>query len=160
MSTADVPGANPKNHDVLSSGCWAEHADGSLIFVKGTELDQVVYEIFDVAADPPVSYTDAMPETAFKKSFSFPPSGVSTEKWTWHDKTPFPWNRVMQSFKRPRPTVHAEEFVSAAARVAESLRLRAHALHEESVRAHTDQPATRGRAVLQKLSEALEELLK
>lgn len=37
MSTNDVPGANPVNKDILAAGCWAEHADGSLLFVKGNE---------------------------------------------------------------------------------------------------------------------------
>lgn len=90
MSTNDVPGANPKNAYVLAAGCWAEHADGSLIYVKGTENDQVVYEIYDIAQDPPVYYQDAMREKAFKQQFSFPPVGASPEEWTWHDKTPFP----------------------------------------------------------------------
>lgn len=49
MSTNDVPGANPKNADVLAMGCWAEHEDGSLIFVESVEGGTVVYSIFDIA---------------------------------------------------------------------------------------------------------------
>ena len=52
MSTTDVPGANPANRDELGVGSWAEHADGSLIFVESTEGDRVVYSMFDVSAEP------------------------------------------------------------------------------------------------------------
>ncbi len=103
MSTSDVPGANPKNADKLATGCWAEHSDGSLLFVKGTENGQIVYELYDVVQTPPVYYQDAMREEAFKKAFSAPPVGASKEDWTWHDKTPFPWARVMKTFDKPVP---------------------------------------------------------
>src|SRR5574341_1282159 len=134
MATDDVPGANPDNADRLAAGCWAEHDDGSMLYVKGTENDQVVYELYDVAEEPPVYYQDAMLEPAFKDAFSFPPVGKSKEKWTWHDKTPFTWNRVMKTFDKPRP-MHADvhDQLSAAARVARSLRLRAQKLKPESV---------------------------
>jgi len=33
MSTNDVPGAKAANNDALAMGCWAEHADGSLILM-------------------------------------------------------------------------------------------------------------------------------
>jgi len=72
MSTNDVPGAKPENHDVLAMGAWAEHDDGSLIFVEAVEAGTVVYSIFDVQ-DPPVEYRDAMPETGFKERFSWRP---------------------------------------------------------------------------------------
>lgn len=140
MSTKDVPGANAANKDVLAAGSWAEHDDGSLIFVKGTENDQVVFEIFDVAEDPPVSYTDAMRLTAFEDHFSRPPTGSSDEEWTWHDKTPFPWDRVMATFDRPRPQVadvHAA--LSAAARVAKSLRMRGREIDPAQLEAAVEQ---------------------
>lgn len=155
MSTNDVPGANPTHQDVLASGCWAEHQDGSLLFVKGTENQQVVYELYDLAQDPPVYYQDAMRDDAFKASFSYPPVGTSAEKWTWHDKTPFPWNKVMRTFDKPRP-VHADvhDTLSAAARVAQSLRLRAQQISEESVGAATDQVRTKGRSIMERLERA------
>ena len=134
MATNDVPGANPANADKLATGCWAEHEDGSLIFVKGTENGQVVYEIHDVV-QPPVYYQDALREDEFKRMFSWSPAdGTKKDKWTWHDKTSFPWSRVMKTFDKPRPT-HSDvhETLSAAARVAESLRLRAHQLVKEDV---------------------------
>lgn len=43
MATYDSPGSNPANNDKLSRGNWAEHADGSLIYVKDIdENDRVV----------------------------------------------------------------------------------------------------------------------
>lgn len=157
MSTQDVPGANPANVDKLAAGSWGEHADGSLIFVKGNEGGQTIYEIYDVAQDPPVYYQDAMLETAFKKQFSFPPIGSSPEKWTWHDKTPFPWNRVMKNFSKPVPAqVSAETILTAAQRVAESLKLRAQRLDPSSLDANIDQTERKGRAILDRLQRAFD----
>lgn len=95
MSTPDVPGANPRNSDALHTGCWAESAndDGSYILVEGFENGRVVYELFDTSKTPPVAYRDAMPESRFKRQFSWDGKGV---KWTWHDKTEFPWDVIIQ----------------------------------------------------------------
>lgn len=156
MATHDVPGANPANADVLAAGCWAEHEDGSLIYVKGTENDQVVYEIYDLAQDPPVYYQDAMREDAFKKQFSWKPMNPANPiKWAWHDKTPFPWSRVMKTFDKPTP-VHADvhDTLSAAARVAQSLRLRAHKLTEEELKDKTDRIVRKGKSILDRLERA------
>jgi hypothetical protein len=158
MSTDDVPGANPVNADKLMSGCWAEHDDGSLLYVKGTEGGQVVYELYDLDQDPPVYYQDAMREEAFKDSFSFPPVGKSAERWTWHDKTPFPWSRVMKTFDKPRP-MHADvhDQISAAARVAQSLRLRAQRLTSEHVGSGAPRVVSKGgRGIIERLQRALD----
>lgn len=157
MSTQDVPGANAAHNDILASGCWAEHDDGSLLFVKGTENSQVVYELYDLDQDPPVYYQDAMVEDAFKTSFSFPPVGSSPDKWTWHDKTPFPWSRVMKTFDKPRPT-HADvhETLSTAARVAQSLRLRAQKITEEELGPRAEQVRRKGRSIMERIERALE----
>src|SRR6267142_1681110 len=101
MSTYDVPGARSSNHDELAMGCWAEHDDGSLIFVESTEGSRVVYSIFDMAKDPVVEYRDAMPEVSFKRTFSWQEGdngnrALGKEKWLWHDKTPFPWDKVIK----------------------------------------------------------------
>ena len=70
MSTNDVPGANPANADKLGAGSWAEHEDGSLIFVKGTERGDVVYEMFDLSRPgDQLSFTDAIKEDLFKQLF-------------------------------------------------------------------------------------------
>lgn len=160
MATNDCPGANPANADVLAAGCWAEHADGSLLFVKGTEAQQIVYELYDLDQDPPVYYQDAMRDQPFKDSFSYPPTGKSQEKWTWHDKTPFPWSRVMKTFDKPRP-VHADvhDTLSAAARVAESLRLRAQQIPPSHFEHSADQPARKGRAIIDRIQKAIEVLI-
>jgi hypothetical protein len=159
MSTQDVPGANQANADKLAAGCWAEHTDGSLIYVKGTENDMVIYEIYDVAVDPPVSYTDAMPRDGFMKQFSVPPVGKSKIPWTWHDKTAFPWDRVMKDIKRPHPAVsRAKDMLSAAARVAESLKLRGRKIDEMDIGPRTEHSAKRGMAVLERIAAALENL--
>lgn len=154
MATHDVPGSNPANKDELHAGCWAEHEDGSLLYVKGTERDQVVYELYDLNEDPPVYYQDAMDEKQFKESF-----GWSADiQWTWHDKTPMPWERVMKNFERPRPNLaDVHDTLSAAARVAQSLRLRAQRLAQSDVDAQRTE--RKGRPILERISRALEELV-
>lgn len=161
MATHDVPGANPANADELATGCWAEHEDGSLIFVKSTENDQVVYEIYDMSQDPPVYYNDAMPIAGFERTFSYPPTGGSGEKWTWHDKTPFPFDRVMQRVKRPQPQyADPEDTLNAAQRIVQSrLNLRAQRVTEESLRHRTPETANRAHAIIDKLATALKELI-
>jgi hypothetical protein len=94
MSTNDVPGYKSSNRDELAMGCWAEHEDGSLIFVESTEGGRAVYSMFDMEKKPVIEYRDAMAIGAFKKMFSF---DGRNEKWTWHDKTPFPWDRIIKA---------------------------------------------------------------
>lgn len=128
MSTNDVPGAKPENRDVLMMGAWAEHADGSLALVQSVEAGRVVYSLFDVDVVPPVEYRDAMSEAGFKKTFSWDPTkpeSATNIEWTWHDKTPFPWERVMDQFPAGQKHVSAVAQMTAAQRVAESLHLRA-----------------------------------
>lgn len=123
MSTNDVPGANPVNADELSMGCWAEHADGSLIFVESTEANRVIYSIFDMAKEPPIEYRDAMPKVSFNSTFTWKPgsSRVTGEKWTWHDKTPFPWDRIIKGGAKDGPrSAAAEHTLNAAERIIES----------------------------------------
>jgi hypothetical protein len=116
MSTTDTPGYRKENNDELAAGCWAEHADGSLLLVESTEADRVIYSLFHLGLTPakgkPFSasdvdgggvkdYRDVRTTTAFKREYSYDPAkdkgdGVS-ERWTWHDKTPFPWQRVIDA---------------------------------------------------------------
>lgn len=156
MATQDVPGANPANKDELHAGCWAEHEDGSLIFVKGAEGGQVVYELYDVAEKPPIYYQDAMREEAFKTQFSYP---KSIDKWTWHDKTPFPWDRVITTVSKPRP-MHADvqDTLSAAARVAESLKLRTQKLTPDTL--HAKAGDSTGRSVVGRLQAAFDAFMR
>jgi hypothetical protein len=120
VSTDDVPGHKPENNDKLALGCWAEHQDGSLVHVDSVEGDRVVYSIFDVSKVPPVQWRGAMPEKGFKNQFSWPNS--SKIRWTWHDKTPFPWDRVMSTFDEGQ-VQDANIITTAARRVAERLGL-------------------------------------
>lgn len=123
MSTDDVPGANPANADKLAMGCWAEHKDGSLIFVESVEGGRVIFSVFDVQRTPAMEYRDAMDEAAFKRQFSWKVSGG--DHWTWHDKTPFPWDRIMRRFPSGSRLASADETTSAAQRIAEARDLRA-----------------------------------
>lgn len=162
MATHDVPGANPANRDTLRAGCWAEHADGSLIYVKGTEGDTVVYELFDMAHTPPVVYTDAMPMAGFKSQFSFGGKGTSKEKWVWHDKTPFDWKRVMRTGARPGAGfTSAEDAMSAAERVAASLKLRAKKVFSETFAHRTDEEvkASASASIWDRIDRAVRTLL-
>lgn len=94
MATNDVPGSNPANKDQLAMGSWAEHEDGSHLFVQSTENDEVVYSMFDISKTPIQEFRDKMPIDEFKKFFSWNGSNV---KWTWHDKTPFPWDKIIEA---------------------------------------------------------------
>lgn len=132
MSTNDVPGAVSYNQDALAMGCWAEHDDGSLIFVQSTENGRVIYTIFDVSTDPITEYRDAMPETGFKKQFSWDPHNKISVRWTWHDKTPFPWDRVIKhGASAGQRFASAHDQLNAAQRTAQSLKLKAEPFNEE-----------------------------
>lgn len=90
MSTPFVPGANPANRDKLSIGNWAEADEGnSLVLVEGLDTDgqknRVVYTLFDLRQGQ--EYRSYKKRSEFDKRFS--KSG-----WTWHDKTPFPWQKI------------------------------------------------------------------
>jgi hypothetical protein len=153
MATHDVPGKRAANADVLAMGCWAEHEDGSLIFVESTEGGRVVYSVFDLSVDPPIEYRDAMEENAFKRQFSYKRAvgkpkkrgpgrpkkkpvetgevsakdvvdDLRSDKWLWHDKTPFPWDRVIgtgvaDGFRH----ASADGLLTAAQRVMQSRKL-------------------------------------
>jgi hypothetical protein len=137
MSTNDVPGANPVNKDELHTGCWAENADGvSLILVLSTEDNKVYYDLFDLSRDPPVTYRDAMPVGDFMLEFSYDVANlpknvknrkkVTSEKWTWHDKTPFPMSRVVDAGVPGGVQLPAvPNLMTAAERVRQALKLRA-----------------------------------
>lgn len=174
MSTNDVPGANPANADVLAMGCWAEHDDGSLIFVESVEAAKVVYSMFDVAVKPPVEYRHVMDEPQFKMYFTWKPGEVadaqgkpaagrtqrtSGERWTWHDKTLFPWTRVLGDFPPGQRDVVAEHTLSAAERVAQSLNIRAEAIRDRyrTVAEAGEEPSFQKAAL--KIMEGIQEAL-
>lgn len=136
MSTSDVPGFDPKHGDTLAAGCWAEHSDGSLIFILGVEKGTVYFDMYDTSEDPVVYYRDAMAEKAFKEEFSWEGGGrgKSKDRWTWHDKTPFAWDRVIKAGAKPGAHVAAGDLISAAERVANSRKLRGRRVDPEEFR--------------------------
>lgn len=141
-------------------GAWAEHDDGSLIFVENTEGSRVIYSIFDMSKEPPIEYRDAMPETSFKRTFSWDQTNKKSEKWTWHDKTPFPWDRIIKhGFPDGGRLPSAEHVLTAAERVAESLRLRGEAFERDASH-RTDDSRQRVNTIWNKLNRALDEFLK
>lgn len=160
MSTNDVPGFDPKNNDTLHMGCWSEHDDGSLIFVESTEGNRVVYSIFDKAKDPVVEYRDSMPEINFKRQFSWKSggAGLSKERWTWHDKTPFPWDRVIKNGAQDGLRyASVEGLKTAAQRVGESLRLQAKDYDERHDHLQ-DQELARANTIYSQLEQAIKGL--
>jgi hypothetical protein len=121
MSTEDVPGYKPENRDRLAMGCWAEHEDGSLILVEDTEGGRIVYLIFDVARKPIIQYRDTMAQGAFEKTYSWAPEKKrgKDDAWTWHDKTVFPWDRVIaDGFRDGASYADVEDQLSEAERIA------------------------------------------
>lgn len=156
VSTNDVPGADPKNNDTLHLGCWAEHADGSLIFVESTEGGRVVYSIFDRSKEPVVEYRDSMPEINFKRQFSWSPAGLSKERWTWHDKTPFEWDRVIKAgVQDGLRFASASGLKTAAERVGESLHLRAVEFDKDRSSHLQDEELARSNTIYSRLEQAI-----
>jgi hypothetical protein len=172
MATHDVPGAKASNNDKLHGQCWAEHEDGSMLFVLSTEDQRVIYELFDLSkTDEPVCYRDAMPIGDFYKAFSWDDKTMiaetngkrfNKEKWLWHDKTPFPWDRVIDNklLKKGVVAISAQHTLSAAARIAESLKLRREALDTEQFRERMVRGLSVVSAMKDKLARAFNELVK
>lgn len=159
MSTNDVPGTVVANSDVLSMGCWAENEDGSLIFVDSVEGGRVIYEVFDLGRDPIMSYKDAMPEKGFKKHFSWDPDDVGSIKWTWHDKTPFPWDKVIKEGVCDGPRyASADGLMTAAARVARSRHLMGQPVDESKYEHLRERITAIGKSAIRKIQRAIDTL--
>lgn len=172
MATNDVPGANPANKDKLARGAWAEHEDGSMIYVVDIdENGRVIFNIYDMSKeDGPVFYPNALSTKDFEETFSFNPKKkkdkkVADIKWTWHDKTPMDWNRVMKVFDNPTPqhtTVAAT--LSAAARIAQSLQSKViQHLSKDDVISHSGKEArpagNTGKKIRDRLRNAMKALV-
>lgn len=161
MATSDVPGAKASNNDKLHRGCWAEHADGSLIYIKDIdENDRVIFEIYDLALNPPAYYPHALAKTDFEKKFSY--NKQSDIKWTWHDKTAFPWDNVMKAIDSPLPVMSVADQISAAERVANSLRSRMHNLdtqHVEDLSGRRVRSRNEAKGIMARIRNAIIELV-
>jgi len=160
MSTNAVPGANPVNKEYLDRGAWAEDKDQtSLVHVIGKEAGSIVFQIYDLSEDPIIFYQDAMIESEFKNFFSVPPVGTSDVVWTWHDKTDFPFDRVMKRFSS-KASHHADvkDQLSVAQRIAAKLHIKGKRLTEEDVSAQTEQERGRGLAIIDAIGDALSKI--
>lgn len=151
MSTSDVPGANPQNGDDLKVGCWAEHDDGSMMFVESTEGGRIVYTMFDMNETPPVEYRDTMSEKGFKDIYT-------KAGWTWHDKTPFPWDKVIPHAKPGFKYAHADDQISEAERIGRSRDLRRRQFQESKWAHYAEKIGKRGRVITDKIQRAIREL--
>jgi len=160
MSTNDVPGAKPENHDQLAMGCWAEHADGSLIVVESTEGGRIIYSIFDMAKKPIVEYRDSMAEAEFKKTLSWDPKDKKSERWTWHDKTPFPWDRIIKEGASDGTRfAHADDLETAAERVRKSREIhRGTPVDEAEISSRFERLGEKANKLIRKLQRAIEQL--
>lgn len=160
MSTQDVPGHGSAKSDVLMMGVWGEHEDGSLLFVESTEGGRVIYSIFDMAQNPVVEYRDAMPEKGFKETFSYGDSNCKVDAgWLFHDKTPFPWDKVMAAGgKDGLRYASVQDQLNAAQRVAESMQLRQR-IFEQSKWSHLiETVGDKGKVIVNKIQRAINEL--
>ena len=174
MSTNDVPGAKSHNNDELAMGCWAEHKDGSMIFIKGVENKNVIFDMYDLDVDPPLCYSTSMFQDAFEEKFSWKPDDDNGIRWTWHDKTPMPWQRVMKSVRDGQMYADAQDQLNAASKLAKSMDLKGTKLTEDEIsklvnkmrRHHRDmeelkqtiQTRKTPRTILQRIQGAISEL--
>jgi hypothetical protein len=170
MSTNDVPGlkdtktGKSKHNDELAMGCWAEHDDGSMIFVESSEDGRIVYSVFDLADVEVIEYRDSMSELGFKKAFSYVADADDDDDdgddfatpWTWHDKTPFPWDRVIAMGGRDggRPA-SAEHVLNAAEKVARSRNMHRRKFNYDSALAKA---GSLGGRIVGKIQRAIGEL--
>jgi len=160
MSTQDVPGHGSAKSDTLCMGVWGEHNDGSLLFVESTEGGRVIYSMFDMAQDPIVEYRDAMPEKGFKESFSFGDKKSKVDSgWVFHDKTPFPWDKVIAAGSKDSVRyASADDQLNAAQRVAESMKMRGDVFDVDKWAHLREQVGRKGGMILDKIQRAISEL--
>ena len=78
-------------------------------------------------------------------------------KWTWHDKTPFPWDRVIDAGARAGTRhAHADDLLNAAEKVAKSRKLRKNKLDPDKYAHMLEQTGPTGRTIQAKLQKAIE----
>jgi hypothetical protein len=120
--------------------------------------------MFDLSSNPPMEYRDAMPEKGFKDHFSY--EDEDDEQWLWHDKTTFPWNKVMAVFKDGTKFTSAIDQIKAAQRVADVMMIKGQRLEEDSIsnrlRNFNEKSKVvigrKGKVIMDKIQRALGEL--
>jgi hypothetical protein len=155
MSTNDVPGAKAANNDELAMGCWAEHEDGSLILVESTEGNRIIYSIFNMSEDPPWEYRDAMPQDGFMDHYSFDGKPDSI-KWTWHDKTPFPWDRIIkEGIKDGTKFACADHLLTAAEKIKKDRELKGSPFKPDDAKQRMDRLGRAGMIIVDAIQRAI-----
>lgn len=86
MATKDVPGSKAANKDTLAQGSWAEKGS-DLVLVEKVKAPSVVFLTFDTFDAKKIVIPASLTQKDFEKAY---------QGWTWHDKTPFPWDRVLK----------------------------------------------------------------
>jgi hypothetical protein len=163
MSTCDVPGFDDKKStsktDVLKIGVWGDHSDGSLVLVEGIEQGRVVFSIFDMSLTPPMEYRDSLPEKQFKSQFSFNSrDSIVKDGWSWHDKTQFPWNKIMDNFPDGTRYPSADYALNEAQRIAKIKDLRGAIVKKENYSHMIEKVGIKGKMIIDKIQRAVNEL--
>lgn len=155
MSTYDVPGYVSSNKDVLAPGCWAKAEDGTLIHVDAIESEQVVYSVFDMNKRPIMEYRDSMDIEDFKKYYSWKDFSKSYKrsgiKWLWKDKTPFPWDCVLNN-------ANVVDKESLAEQLAENRGLICKPIDTEARRSFLETIGKKGKVIIDKIQRAIDQL--
>lgn len=163
MATQDVPGfddvkSDAKN-DELGIGMWGEHDDESLILVEGVEQGRVIFSMFDMSPTPPMEYRDSLPEQQFKRQFSWnSDESIVNKGWRWHDKTQFPWNKIMDNFSDGTRYPSADYVVNEAQRIAKIKSLRGAVVKRENYSHMMENVGRKGRVIIDKIQRAVNEL--
>jgi len=159
MSTQDVPGFGCAVRDELAIGVWGEHPDGSLILIEGVEQGRVVFSMFDMEPTPPIEYRDSLPEDQFKRQFSFSSSdSIVKDGWQWHDKTQFPWNKIMDNFPDGTRFPSADVIMNEAQRLARVRSLKGGVVKRENYEHMIKKVGRKGNIIVDKIQRAIGEL--
>ena len=162
MSTEDCPGYGNAKADVLKTGCWAEHEDKTLIFIESTEGGRCVYSVFDMSRQPVLEFRDSMAIGAFQREFSWS-AGDDTKKdrWTWHNRTPFPWDRVIKAGARDGVRyADVEDQLTAAERIRRRREIqRSQPVDPEEIATRVDHIADKAaQGIIQRVQDAIGKL--
>jgi hypothetical protein len=120
-----------------------------------------------VPPTPIVEFRDAMPQKGFEDLFSYTLNKRKGRKpigdviWTWHDKTPFPWENIIEEgSKDGLRYASADDQISAAQRVAKARNLlnQGRVVSVDKVKAFMTTVGVKGRTIRDKVQRAINEL--